>query len=307
MKSTIIDYIIKKSYWYKDQFEDAERILKAPCELDVINFGSNPAKYGIDYSECGLKGHNFAVGPEAIHMDYIMLQKYHSYLRPDGPRLLLLLLFCPFNLCKDSYTERDGAVYKNLRYYRILDKDQIPNFDDELYERMVAHPSKGGFKSLYCALRQRHSGSRMQVDYNALTTEQMRQDAQRRINGWQGEFDLSDLNPNHLSPRVVQSIDYNSKLLDKINTFCKEKIINCFIIIPPLSKELSELIPSDFRERCFYSVIRKKNIPYFDYTDDIELTQNELFLDSLFLNKKGRLKFTNKLIFDIKNRSFNCE
>lgn len=300
MKSYIIDKIIRNSNWYKNQFEDAERILNAPKNLDIINFGSNPAKYSLDYSQCDMKGYNLAVGPETIQMDYIMLQNYHNYLRPDGPRLLLLL-FCPFNICKDAYTEHDGEIYKNLRYYRILDKEKIPNFDADLYERMVAHPSNMGLRALYHALFTRYSiRERFEIAENLLTKEQMEQDANHRISRWKREFYLNDLNPNNLSDVVKKSLVFNSGMLDEIIAFCKERRINVIIVMPPLSEELNNLIPQTFREKCFYSIVREKKVPIYDYTEDKELGKNEFFLDSLFLNKKGRLNFTNKVIADIK-------
>lgn len=300
MYSLIIDHIIRYSNWYKNQFNDAERIKKAPHDLDIINFGSNPAKYGIDYSECGMKGCNFAVGPQTISFDYTMLQKYHTYLRSDGPRLLLLLLFCPFNTCKDFYTEYDGAVYKNMRYYPILDKEQIPNFDVNLYERIMVHPSKLGLKALYHALRNQHSNNAIfDINCNRLSPEQMERDAQNRIADWKREFFLNDFTPENLSDLVIKSLVYNSDIIVKIKAFCDDHNINVNIVIPPLSKELSDLIPQNFREKCFYSIISDKNIPIYNYADDKELSNNDNFLNSLFLNKKGRIKFTNKVISDI--------
>lgn len=299
MYSLIIDHIIRYSNWYRNQFKDAERIKKAPHDLDVINFGSNIAKYGIDYSECGMNGYNFAVGPQTITFDYTLLLKYHTYLRPDGPRLLLLL-FCPFSVCKNFYTEHDGVVYKNVRYYPILDKEYIPNYDDVLYERFMLHPSKLGLKALYCALRHRYSNNAIfDINSNRLSPDQMKRDAKNRMLDWKREFFLNDLTPDNLSDLVIKSLVYNSEILVKIKDFCDNHNINANIVIPPLSKELSEQIPQKFREKCFYSIIRDKNIPIYDYADDKELSNNDNFLNSLFLNKKGRVKFTNRVIADI--------
>lgn len=299
MYSLIIDHIIRYSNWYRNQFKDAERIKKAPHDLDVINFGSNIAKYGIDYSECGMNGYNFAVGPQTITFDYTLLQKYYTYLRPDGPRLLLLL-FCPFSACKNFYTEHDGAIYKNVRYYPILDKEYIPNYDDLLYERFIVHPSKLGLKSLYYALRHRHGyNATFDINSNRLSAEEMKCDAKNRIADWKREFFLDDLTPDNLSDLVIKSLVYNSDIIVKIKAFCDDHNINVKIVIPPLSKELSDSIPQNFREKCFYSIIRNKNIPIYDYADDKELSNNDNFLNSLFLNKKGRVKFTNRVIADI--------
>lgn len=298
MKSLIVDSIIRNSYWYKDRFEDAERILSIQKGLDIMNVGSNQAKYGIDYSECGLRGGNFAVGPQTLTFDFLMLRKYSSYLGKKGPRILLIIL-CPFNLCLDTYRPRNGEVYKNVRYYRILDKGDIPNFDATLYDLNVEHPSKKGLKALYHALRQRHTYSKLAINQNNLSPEQMLEDANRRIDGWMREFDLTDLNPNHLSPMVEQSILYNKGVIDKIVSFCKDNRFKLFVVAPPISKELSGLIPDGFKERCLNSIIKEKNIQFLDYTNDEGVNCNEYFLDSFFLNKTGRVKFTNRIVKDI--------
>lgn len=53
------------SGWYHNLFEDAFRIQEIPQHLDIINLGSNPAKFAFDYSGTGVKGFNLAVGANA--------------------------------------------------------------------------------------------------------------------------------------------------------------------------------------------------------------------------------------------------
>ena len=92
-----------------------------------------------------------------------MLKNYHTFFRNSGPRILLFL-FCPFNFCKDFHTKNNGTVYKNLRYYPILDKSSIPNFDEDLYEKMIAHPSRLGLRALYHSIRQIHRNGIMNIE-----------------------------------------------------------------------------------------------------------------------------------------------
>lgn len=298
------DRIIMRSNWYKNIFEDAIRINQVPQHLDIINLGSNPAKFGLDYSGCELKGYNLAVGPQTLTYDFNMLKNFHSYLDDNGPRLLLLL-FCPFSLCKDFYTKRDGDVYKDLRYYPSLHRAMIHRFDEDMYEKWVRHPRKLGWKAYYHAMRHYHRNKIMELDYNPLTPEQMRQSAKSMIKSWKYEFFLQDLNPAHISAEVKQSLKYNERILDEIIQFCKERDIHPTLVLPPLSPELNKLIPQDFREICTYSIMKNKGILFLDYTTDERFCKDEYFLDALLLNKKGRITFTNQVVKDLKsNKQF---
>lgn len=77
-----INEFIKGTSWYRSIFNDARRILDAPYNLDIINFGSNPAKFDINYSEATIRGYNFAVGPQCMKYDYKLLQHYSNHLSP---------------------------------------------------------------------------------------------------------------------------------------------------------------------------------------------------------------------------------
>lgn len=291
------DRIITSSPWYKNIFEDAFRIKKIPQHLDIINVGSNPAKFGLDYSRDKLKGYNLAVGPQTLTYDYRMLKNYHSYLDDNGPRLLLLF---PFSLCKDKYTEYDGDVCHNLRYYPILHPAMIDKYDASLYEKWVRHPHKLGLKAYYNVLRYFRKNKLMEYDFNPMNEAQMENSARQMIDAWQREFFISDLNPSSISKEVESSLEYNSKVMDDIILFCQEREIDPTIVLPPLSPALNNLIPDDFRERCIYSVILGKNIKLLDYTRDGRFCKNEYFVDALKLNKKGRILFTSQVISDLK-------
>ena len=72
--------------------EDYARIRRIPQHLDLINLGSNPAKYGLDYADTGVKAFNLAVGPQTLEYDFRMLKNYHSFLDEKGAKLLLSLI-----------------------------------------------------------------------------------------------------------------------------------------------------------------------------------------------------------------------
>lgn len=297
------DRLIRCTAWYRNVFEDYFRIRRIAQHQDIINLGSNPAKFGLDYSECDVRGFNLAVGPQTVGYDLNMLKNYHSYLDENGPKLLLLL-FCPFSLCKDFYTERDGDVHRDLRYYPILHHAMIREYDEATYQLWVRHPCRLLLKDWKVWARILTSRRNRSLDcaVNSLDGAGMEQSADRFIDGWKQEFSLRDFDAEHLSPEVERALAYNSGVLDKIVAFCNERDIRPVFVLPPISHSINSRIPADFKERCTYSILRSKPLPLLDYTEDERFTKPEYFVNALCLNKTGRMAFTRQVIADLKQR-----
>ena len=45
----IINFLIKKSYWYQAKFGDALKFKNIPKDLQIVNLGSNSGKFSFDY------------------------------------------------------------------------------------------------------------------------------------------------------------------------------------------------------------------------------------------------------------------
>lgn len=294
----VTDYIVKRSHWYKNKFGDAFRIKQAPYHLDVMSLGSNPSKYGIDFTGSNIQGYSFAVGPQTLEFDLKVLKEFYEHLSYMGPRLVLFVL-CPFGTCKSVYREKDGEVSKNVRYYPILPKEDIPNYNESLKYSQIIHPSQYVAKNLKTFL----VGEVLQMlnrDTNKIQTEDFFQNsAENYICNWKKEFQLEDLEPTHISDYVKDALQYNKRVLDEVVEFCKEKVLHPILVIPPLTKELNVLIPDEFKECCTYSVVRRNDIPLLDYSMDERFCQHSNFLDALKMNKQGRILFTNQLVKDL--------
>ena len=75
----------------------------------------------------------------------MVLKNYHSFLKDSGTVLFVL---CPFTFLKDKYRPSDGNdVYKDIRYYPILHRAMIDNFDIKLYKKWVANPMSIGIQA----------------------------------------------------------------------------------------------------------------------------------------------------------------
>jgi len=290
--------LVRRSKWYRNVFEDYFRISRIQQHQDILNLGSNPAKFALDYQGSGIRGFNLAVSPQTVSYDLNMLKNYHSYLGNDGPRVLLLV-FCPFSLCKDYYVERDGDTYKDLRYYPILHHAMIHKYDEATYQLWVRHPGRLLLKNWKRILLAKKN-KLYKFTTNPLDETGMQKSADNFISSWKNEFHLSDFEIDHLSEEVKRSLCHNSEVLDKIISFCKERDINPVFVLPPLSQYINVQIPADFKEHCMYSILRGKDIPLLDYAEDERFIKPEYFVNALYLNKTGRLAFTKQVIDDLK-------
>lgn len=282
-------------------FDDYDRIRKIPQHLDIINLGSNPAKFGLDYSCCNVNGFNLAVGPQTLEYDFKMLKNYHSFLDENGPKLLLLL-FCPFSLCKFRYTEGDGLVSKDLRYYPILHHAMINNYEEQIYKDWKTHTLLQllRYPRLILSVLKAFMRRKVDIKENPLDAKGMELLATNYTRDWMRDFGLRSFNVEEIPLSVKENLRKNSEILDEIIVFCVEREIQPIIVLPPVSEFIMSNIPHEFRDFCTYSIIRSKNAPFLDYTDDREHNQPENFVDALCLNKTGRYKFTRKVVSDLR-------
>lgn len=299
---TLPKHLMVHSGWYRNLFEDAFRIQGIQQHLDIINLGSNPAKFAFDYSGTGVKGFNLAVGPQTLTYDFRMLKNYHSFLDDNGARIVILGLFlCSF--CKDRYTERDGDISRGLRYYPILHRAMIDGFDEKTYDTFIEHPERLGMKSWAKAILRKRTDP-LTITNNPLTEEEMDTAAIGMINCWEREFSIKSFNVSDLSQEVKDSLTYNSGVLDQIISFCKERDIKPVVTVLPVSNTLNKYFNVEFRKHCLLSILESKNIQVLNYAADARFTDDANFQDELKMNLTGRRKFTAQVVSDLKRLNY---
>lgn len=282
-------------------FADYARIRRIPQHLDIISLGSTPALFAIDYEGSGLKAFNLAVSPQTLEYDLRMLKNYHSFLDDHGDRLVLLVL-CPFSLLKTRYTPRDGEVARDLRYYLILHHAMINGYDEAVYQRlrhkaplyMLSSPAR-----IRTALARR-SAHRLTAASNPCDAEGMRSSARHYTTSWMQEFGLDSLDAAALPPSCTEAINTNKATLGAIRDFAAERGIKVAAVIPPLSDELRETIPTAFIDRCLLSPLKESGITILDFSADKSMAVKDNFLDALCLNAAGRRRFTAHLAETLK-------
>lgn len=293
---------IKESNWYYNHFPHLKNFKTIKQNLDLINLGSGPAQYALDYSESKINATNLAVGPQTIFYDFQVLKNYHSYLKKNGT---ILFVLCPFTFCKDFYcNENRSKTYMNIRYYPILHRAMIDNYDKNLYRNWVEFPLLLNIKIWRILIKDSKQSNTFNISNNDLLEEEMVKSAEDRIKGWMKEFSMKSLNPDDLPERVKKSIQFNCDIFKSMVNFAKERTYNCLVIIPPFSKELTSLIPQNFIEGCLYSPLKDIGLNYISYLGNDKYYIPDYYKDAFLMNKKGRLAFTADVIDDIATKGY---
>lgn len=286
---------IRKSNWYHNRFPHLREFERLEQGADIICIGSVPAKNAIDFnSVSNVKGYNLAIGPETIFYDFQVLKNYHSYLREGG---IVLFVLCPFTFLKDYYRNEFGSqFYLNIRYYPVLHRAMIDNFDYKLYHKWVEEPLLIGKDAWKRLIKDSPQNRAMYHETNPDTKEQSVQICKERVKNWMREFRMNDLNPEHIPQETEAAIQGNINIFKQMKAFAEERGYHPVIIIPPFPSEMTELLPENLVEHTLFEPVKQTGIPYFSYYGMDEWLSRDLYYHGFLLNAKGRKMLTNDIM-----------
>lgn len=290
----LLNKLVRKTNWYKAKVGDGVKFCKnIPLDLDICNLGSASGNYAFKYENTGLKGENWALRPQTLSYDYRVLKNYFSYLK-EGATVLIPL--CPLSSCIKDF-EEDKYNYK---YYSFLHPILILNFSQKIYDKVMNFIYKPFISSPVKSLIRIIKDIPVE-NVGVMSNEQLEVDALTFINNWKKQFLITDLDLP-VSDENKDCMIYNINLLNNIISFCLERKLKPVIVIPPITKSLSSKLSEKFRENYIYTFVRNANIHhvnFLNYIDDESLTDDKLFFNSYFLNKKGQNLFTVKVLKDL--------
>lgn len=295
----VLNALYKRTNAFQNQFIDVTKFqrLKDKDRFDIVNLGSNHPKFAFDYSESGVKGMNWAIGPQTFMYDFTILKKYKKHLNPGAK---VIIPVCPLN-----FFLLDTKVNNLVKYYRIFSKHEMPNYDikqkiSEYILPIFLHPLKAK-----CIIRDVRTDNRLMLTENPMNYEQIVKDATYWIEGcWNPEFNIDIANMSTLSKANPKSIEGNIRILSEMLQFC---IVNDFqpvLAMLPVTKELSSKFPEEFIQHHIIRYINESNkqgVPVLNYLKDERFTNPNLYINSFFMNAVGRKYFTKVFINDLNN------
>ena len=292
--SLLLDKLTKRTNWYNDKIGDGAKFCKMiPLNVDICNLGSNSGKFAFDYENTGLKGENWALGPQTLSYDFRVLKNYFSYLKEGA---VVLIPLCPFSGCIRDF-EDDKYNYK---YYSFLHPILILNYSNLTSEKIMRFVNKpfqvSPLKSILRILRDIPAESNKVMDDESLEV-----DASNYINNWKQQFTISDLDAP-VSEKNKECLSSNINLLKEMISFCIVRNLKPVIVIPPITMALNTKLSKVFRENYICSFIKAANVNqvmFLNYLDDKRFVDSNLFFNSFYLNLKGRKMFTKQVLKDL--------
>lgn len=295
----IMNKLVQRTNWYQNQIADGLKFRKQiPFNLDICNLGSNSGKFAFSYEGTGLKGENWAVGPQTLSYDFRILKNYSSYLK-EGASVLIPL--CPLSGCVKDYAD-DST---NHKYYSFLNPILIVNYSQSTKEKVMHFVNTPLQFSPRTAIKRLikdvPATNDIMLSSSSMDAESLERDANIFLNSWKREFSISDLDAS-VSEQNKKCIAYNTNLLTEMISFCLERDLKPVIVLPPTAKALSSKLSEKFRESYIYPLICNASthqVTFLNYLDDDRFSDDGLFLNSLFLNSKGRKVFTTAVMNEL--------
>ena len=295
----IMNKLVQHTNWYKNQIMDGLKFRKQiSFNLDICNLGSSSAKFAFSYEGTGLKGENWAVGPQTLSYDFRVLKNFSSYLK-EGATVLIPL--CPFSGCVKDY-EDDLA---NHKYYSFLNPILILNYSQSTKEKVMKFVNTPFQSSTREAIKRLikdvPATDDVMLSSSSMDAENLEKDADMFLDSWKREFSISDLDAA-VSDQNIESITYNTNLITEMVLFCLERDLKPVVVIPPTARALSVKLSESFREFYIYPLVRfapKLEVTFLNYLEDDRFSDNKLFLNSFFMNAVGREVFTTAVMNDL--------
>lgn len=298
--SITLNALYKRTNTFQNQFIDIVKFqrLKDDGRFDIVNLGSNHPKFAFDYTESGIKGMNWAIGPQTFMFDFIILKKYKKHLNPGAK---VIIPVCPLN-----FFLLETHVNNLVKYYRIFSKHEMPKYDikqklTEYTLPVFRHPARA--KRI---IRDVKADNRLSITENPMNKEQIEKDATFWIEGcWNPEFNIDVENMSTLSKANQQSIDGNIRILSEMIQYCIDNDLQPVLAILPVTKELSSKFPEEFIQQHILRYINESNkqgVPVLNYLKDERFTTPDLYINSFFMNANGRKYFTKIFVNELNNK-----
>lgn len=291
-----VNIFFKNTNYYKNKFIDTYKFRnEIPKNLEIINLGSNQPKFAFDYSQSNIFGMNWAVGPQSFEYDYRVLKNFHNYLNIESK---VIIPICPFSF----FFLHDENKIAHHKYYNFLDSSLIDNYSTIVKKLYIDYPIFTAKMQILRIIKDVKPDNRLELNSNPMNDNEIKNDALKWVDGWKKQFQIGDLDNTILSDKNRVCIEKNVEILKEMIDFCLERKYEPILIIMPITKALSSYFPNKFIQEQIIDYINKsnqKNVRFLNYWKDERFEDKKFYFNSFFMNKIGRLKFTEQVLKDL--------
>lgn len=302
-----LNKLIRHTNWWNNQFVGIRQFVSNAGyrdniirNYDIVNLGSNPARFAFFYE--GIKGQSWATGSQGQDMDYEILKYYHSYLKKGGTVLIPIMPFSAITPYLKERPEYWGVSYYS-KFAQILDSTQAAELPyAPKVQKYLQYPLLVEKSSVLSLVLDSEPDNKFFIDYQPMMTLELQQDASNWIKMWLKEFRLKELD-EVLSEKWAKYYRESVDIYKGIVSFCLERDLKPVFICVPMTKHLSDLFPGpfwDYMVTGFIDKVNEHDIPFLDYTNDPRFQEDNMYMNSYFLNMQGRKLFTHQVLIDLK-------
>lgn len=302
----IANKLVKKTNWWKNQYMFTCQFVSNSGYRDniirnyeIVNLGSNPALYAFFYES--VKGQSWATGSQGQDMDFELLKYFHSYIKEGGTVLIPIMPFTALSPYIKNRKEYWGISYYS-KFIKLVDYAQMQNLKDVyIIRKYLNWPLMISPRSFRYLLKDVPLNNMYLMTEQPMMHMELQQNAIDLIKAWKKEFNLRDLT-DVMNPEWNKYYEEAVELNKTIVKFCLERNLKPVFVCVPMTKYLSDMFPENVTKYLIEDFILKANeydIPFMNYTRHPDFQDSSLYINSFFLNLKGRKLFTNKVLKDL--------
>ena len=269
-----------------------------PHSIKICNFGSSHGLFSFNYCDVDqIECFNFGLSSQSLSYDKRLFEYYGNNIQKGA------VVFIPisyFSLFGKSETTHDDFLNKNKRYYKILPKKMIKEYDIKTdiyvncFPSLLADPNRI-VKTLLVGLENTNN-----IDWSRKSDSiDINEDAKKACIRHIFSKKLDENGNRIFNYEEFEALEY---LIDS----CYENGFTPILVTTPYLKEYTdEIKKSDplFLDSFYgivYKIVESKNVKYYDYGfDDRFVDKYELFMNSDHLNYDGARKFVNILMDEV--------
>jgi hypothetical protein len=267
--------------------------------FEVVNLGSNPALFGFFYEK--VRGQNWATGSQGLPMDFEILKYFHSYIKTGGYVLIPIMPFTSISQYIKTKSDYWGISYY-LKFASILDWAQVKQMPySNMLVRYKKYPLLFNPRLIRYVLNDVAKDDRLSLAEQPMSALELEQDARCWITGWEKEFDTKSMD-EFFDERFKPYEEEGTRILQEMIDYCLKRDLQPVLITVPLSSYLAEKFSPEFRQCMMTDFIKKvniRNVRVLDYMFDEHFCDASFYINSFFLNLKGKKIFTNQVMKDL--------
>lgn len=298
--------LVLTSNWFQGLYADPEHEIYPDNiwyrkhderNFDLINLGSNSAKYAFDYTDELVRAMNWSSGTQTLIDDYKLVRNFHSVLKENGTVIITIMPFTSIN--------KKTGLMDAFKFWKVFDYTQTASKYQKKCRILERLPILFGVPAVKTSIKRLIGRDIQRTDMvdtetNLMPEEHMKEHAARIIDSWKQEFSIENLEAV-LTERNLKGRRVRIHVMKDLLDFLKERGYKAVFVIPPVSSYLKKYFTEAFREIYIYSYLRQfdHDIPILDYLANDEFEDKDLYFNSYYLNRRGAKIFTHKVITDL--------